>query len=189
MLAVFSVWKESRLRAERAGRYVARLMADPEPESVAALAAAGDGDDDHARWELRYARRAIGLLVSERDALDDRTSSEVAAALERALLADPNVAPDRRDMAGRQMNERLSAYRATLADRGGGVGTSARLARTLLLFAGSRASPETAPVVTELVGALVAECNRALRDAYVEANLPNDVAPSAVRAKRPETRD
>src|SRR5687767_8196831 len=101
-LAFLRALREGRGRDDRARRYVAAITAEPATDLVVALAAIADHDADHARWELRYARRAVGLLVSERDALDDRTSSEVAAALAVARDTDPGVAPDRRDVADRQ---------------------------------------------------------------------------------------
>ena len=58
------------------------LRGEPAAEDVAWLAhAATKGDTDHAAWELRYARRALGVLVAQRDALDDRTGSGVARAV------------------------------------------------------------------------------------------------------------
>ena len=58
------------------------LMSEPGPDDVDWLATrATRGDIDHARWELRYLRRALGVLVAQRDSLDDRTPSEVLRAL------------------------------------------------------------------------------------------------------------
>ena len=87
-------WRARRALDERARRYVAVLSTEPSMADVEWLAArATGGDVDHARWELRYARRALCLLAAQRDALDDRTASVVARALGRALAADPHVAP------------------------------------------------------------------------------------------------
>ncbi len=119
LAGLFGSWRAERGRAARALRYVASAMGEPDDAAVQALASAGDSDQDHARWELRYARRAIALLVSERDALDDQTSSDVAAALDAAHHSDPRVAPDRREVAGRQLNDRIREYRAALQDRSG----------------------------------------------------------------------
>ena len=41
---------------------------------------------------LRYARAAIGLLLAQRDALDDRTAAELAAAIGVMLDRDPRIA-------------------------------------------------------------------------------------------------
>jgi hypothetical protein len=170
---------ESRRREARARLYVEHLMADPPADIVLRLAAAGDADEDHARWELRYALRAIGYLVSERDALDDRTSAEVAHAIDDAQEADPNVARDRRAVAQRQFNERLRDYRAALADRTATAAPAERIGRVLLRYARS-ASPSNADArfAAEVVAELIAQCNAALREAYGEASLPVDTAPS-----------
>ena len=178
-------WKEERGREARAQRYVRYVMAEPGDELVRALAAVADGDDDHARWELRYARRAIGLLVSERDALNDQTSSDVAAALDTAHRADPRIAADRRPIAERQLNERLSEYRNALADRSGTAATAERLGRVLLSFARGRTeSPDTVALAValaaDLAATIVAESNAALRENYGEASLPDDIRPSEV---------
>lgn len=168
--------REERGRDTRARDYVAALMTEPDASLVARVAAAGDRDDDHARWELRYVRRAIGLLVAERDALDDRTSSDVAAALELARNSDPNIAADRRAVSDRQFNERLSAYRAALHERGANASSAERLAKVLLRFAGAGAPrDEDVRVACETMSALVTECNVALRGAYGEVTLPTEL--------------
>ena len=76
------------------------------------------GDADHAAWELRYLRRALGILVAQRDALDDRTPSEVLRTLASRMARDPNVDGELRELADRQFNARLSAYRDAFTSRG-----------------------------------------------------------------------
>jgi hypothetical protein len=175
-------WREERGRHERARDYVASLLKEPPDALVLALAEAGDGDADHARWELRYQRRVVGMLVAARDALDDQTSSDVASALERALHSDPNIAPARRGVAERQLNDRLRDYRKALTDRTEPGTTPERLGRVLLAFARARTpTPGSAALATEIAATTLADCNRALRDAYGEANLPPDLPPSRVR--------
>lgn len=155
------------MREARAAEYARALMADPPEDIVDRLATVGDGDRDHAQWELRYALRAIGYLVSERDALDDRTSSEVAAALSDLLTADSAVAADRRDIAGRQFNERLRDYRAALGDRLSPDEPAVRVARVLLRYARAR-TPDTNALTfaAAAVESLTAQCNEALREVY-----------------------
>jgi hypothetical protein len=165
-----AVNRESRARA-----YVAFVMEDPPESEVTALAAAGDADDDHARWELRYARRAFGLLIAQRDALDDRTASEVAAELERAHAADPRIAADRRHVSARQFNERLTTYGAALNDRTSPAGTSERLGRALLAF--SRAThpgDDAVAFAADVCATIVAGSNLALQQSYGEARLPTE---------------
>ena len=58
--------REDRARAQRADRYAALLMVPPPDALVDQLADLTDRDPDHARWEWRYARRALGVIVAER---------------------------------------------------------------------------------------------------------------------------
>ena len=179
LAGLFGSWRAERGRAARARRYVASAMAEPSDEAVRDLASAGDADHDHARWELRYARRAFALLVSQRDALDDRTGSDVAAALEVAQRGDLRVAPDRREIAGRHLNDRLRDYHAALHDRSASMATSERMGRVLLKFARASAMPpSTITMAAELAGTMLAECNQVLREIYGEVSLPENVRPS-----------
>jgi hypothetical protein len=175
-LAFLRAWREGRGRDDRARRYVVALTVEPPTDSVVSLAAIADHDADHARWELRYARRAAGLLVSERDALDDSTSSEVAAALAIARNSDPGIAADRREIADRQFNDRLSAYRTAWRDRSSALSTSERLGAVLLRFAGAAAPrPQDLQFARDTMAALLSECNAALRKAFGEATLPTEL--------------
>jgi len=179
-------WRAGRAERSRAERYVATLTLDPAAEDVRWLAeAASGGDLDHARWELRYARRALGLLTAQRDALDDRTASLVARALARALARDPAVAPGKLAVAERQLNARLRAYADALANRGG-AGSGWHLGRTLLEFAGRRdaAPPETVTHAATMLSRYLADANAALREGFGAAALPEDVAPSALGVPR-----
>ena len=184
--SLFRGWRASRGREGRAAAYVAALMAEPPAADVAWLAEQGtSGDADHARWELRYARRALGLVTARRDALDDRTASEVAHALEEAMNADPVVAPDRRRIASRQLNARLRAY-SEAVDRREAPGTGYHLGRALLDFAG-RSAPASEEIIAQagdIAARYLEESNLALRDCYGAAALPEDVAPSALAARR-----
>lgn len=76
------------------------------------------------------------MLVAERRAHDDRTPSRVAAAVHDAFVGDPNVAPESADLAERQFNDRLAAYRDALQTRAREPAAT-RLARVLLAFAGA----------------------------------------------------
>jgi hypothetical protein len=180
-------WQADRARRAQATAYVATLLAEPSAADVRWLTEGGTGgDEDHARWELRYARCAAGLLAARRDALDDRTASLVSAALERAWRRDPRVAPDRREIATRQLNTRLSAYTDALADKDGREGTLTKLSRVLLGFSG-RLDPTPSELATagERLGGYLRESSDALRHAFGAALLPDDERPSAV-AGRPK---
>lgn len=174
-------WRADRERQHRAAVYLAAVRAEPDDADVHWLAeAAAQGDADHARWELRYARLSLAVLTAQRDALDDRTASDIAAALASAMQHDPNVAPDMLVLAEKQFNDRLGAYREALNARGGSVGSGERLGRVLLAFASDGARSAGAPLAraVELLSAYVADANRTLRETYGEARLPEHVPPS-----------
>lgn len=176
-------WRALRDVRVRAAAYAAALTAEPDPELAKWLAAtATDGDLDHARWELRYARRALGLIVAERDALDDRTASLVAAALSDAFRRDPAIASDRVSLAERQFNQRLAAYREALREREAGRSSLERVARTLLRFAGGERDwpPEAERRIAEAAADFLARANAELRRAFGTAVLPEDVRPSSL---------
>jgi hypothetical protein len=174
-----------RARAERhaATAYVQAAFAEPPADDVRWLATlATGGDEDHAAWELRYARRAAALLLAQRDALDDRTGSLVAHALDEAMAADPHVAADMADLATRQFNERLAAYRDAL-DARSRESRGVRIGRVLLVFSGSvRAARGTGlAAAAGVCDRYVAELGAALAAAFGQAELPEDQPPSALR--------
>ncbi|HKO16018.1 MAG TPA: hypothetical protein VJU87_07250 [Gemmatimonadaceae bacterium] len=184
-MPLFARWRAERDLHRKAQRFVLRLLEEPGDEDVRWLAqAATRGDTDHARWELRYARRALGLLAAERDALDDRTGAVVAHALAAAFEHDPEIAEGMRDVSERQFNARLSAYRDGLAARAG-AGTAARLGQTLFAFAGGsfRQVDESILRSGELLMRYLGESNAALRELFGTAALPEHLPPSAVASK------
>jgi hypothetical protein len=178
-------WREEQALRRRAEGYVATLSREPDPGDVSWLAVLDPArDDDHARWELRYARRVMGLLVAERDALDDRTASAVGRALSASLRFDPRVAADKLAVAEAQLNARLRAYGEALRDRRSASPTGERLGRALLSFIGGPAGDEPGPDVVARAGEILAryltEGNGSLREAFGAASLPEDLPPSAV---------
>ena len=181
-MRLFRSFRDDRALLRRSAAYAAVLMQEPAADDVEWLAReATRGDTDHARWELRYVRRAIGILVAQRDALDDRTPSEVLRALLHRMSKDPNVDDALRDLAERQFNARLSAYRDAFSSRGHGT-PALRVAQNLLAFAGGPIRGDD-PVVqrgAELVADCVAAANEALRATFGTAELPEDVSPSAL---------
>lgn len=179
-------WRSVRERRRRAEQYVAVLQQEPAEADVLWLAeVATRGDLDHARWELRYARLALGVLAAQRDALDDRTGSDVVAVLAEAMQTDRRVDPDLLPLAERQLNDRLSGYREALVTRGGAVGSGEKLGRVLLAFAsdGARSAGAPLPHAVELLARYADEANAALRGTYGTATLPEDVAPSVAAAQ------
>lgn len=180
-------WREARERARRSHIVVGTLRREPAEADVDWLAdAAANGDRDHARWELRYARAALGLVVAQRDALADRTAAELSAGVLAALGADPHIAVDRRELAERQFNERLLAYREAMTLRGGTIQAADRVGRCLLAFASDGARTAGAPLAyaIELLQRYADEAAESLRAAYGEAELPEDVKPSVIRGTR-----
>jgi len=176
----FTRWRIERQQQRHADAYVAALLREPSDGDVAWLArAATRGDEDHARWELRYARRSIGLLVAQRDALDDRTASLVAQVLGAAFETDQHIDQGRFGLVERQFNARLSAYRDAIAART--ADTSTRLGQTLLAFSGGsfRDVDETVRRAGDVVAGYESEANEALRSAFGIAVLPEHVPPSA----------
>lgn len=171
-----------RRRHQKAESVVARLFREPNEADVLWLAdSAAGGDVDHARWELRYARRALGLIAAQRDALDDVTGSDIASAIIEAFATDAHVSPDRRELAVRQFNDRVTTYREALQSRGGTIGPADKLGRMLLAFASdsSRTAGSPLPRAITLMDGYLAEASAALRDAYGGApELPDDVKPS-----------
>lgn len=164
-----------------AERVIVALQAEPDPADVAWLAGLMlRPDEDHARWEFRYARRALGLLVAERDALNDRTAQEVREALDASLRRDPRIAGDRLDVARRQFAARIAAYRAAMAKRDGREPLAARLARELLTFAGAVTADHAGALVRagRVLEGYAVDAGESLRAAYGAAALPEDVAPS-----------
>lgn len=176
--------KEVELRRRAAQVYVAAASTEPAETDVAWLAAAiGDGDLDRARWELRYARRSIALLIAERDALDDRTGSQVAREMRLALQMDRSVAAGMVALAERQLNERLARFRTAFADRSSSDTVDARIARVFLDRLGVRDVTGNAGRAAEIVRQYANESQDALRAAFGVAQVPEDQPPS-VWAKR-----
>jgi hypothetical protein len=193
-MSLFARWRAERDLRRRSTGYVATLLEEPSDADAQWLAeTATRGDLDHARWELRYAKRAIGLIVAERDALDDRTGSSVSRVLAEAFERDPNIASDRLAVARHQFNARLGAYRDVLTSRppaartaGGGPSiaqTATRLGQILMAFAGGPVGPTARelPRASEVVGGYVDGAHDALRDAFGAASLPENISPSALQ--------
>jgi hypothetical protein len=180
-MALFQRWRAERSLRRRAEQYVAQLAGEPASADVTWLAAtATRSDEDHASWELRYARRAIALLVAQRDALDDRTGSAVGRVISEAFERDDRIDSDRRDLAERQFNARLSAYRDALGARV--PDATVRLGQTLIAFSGGsfRDADTNVRKAGEIVSGYAREANEALRAVFGAAALPENVPPSAM---------
>jgi hypothetical protein len=185
-----NLWRRERGFERKAAVYLQHVMSEPAADDVAWLAGiTAGGDRDHAGWELRYAKRALGLIAAQRDALDDRTASAVAAALGAATATDPRIDPAKLDVADRQFNARVSAYRDGLEARGG-LGAAARLGQTLLAFSGAALGPADRQVdrAGRLLLGYLAAANESLRGAFGSVFLPDGVPPSVAAAAWPRKR-
>ncbi|MHB1224145.1 MAG: molybdopterin-binding domain-containing protein [Gemmatimonadaceae bacterium] len=184
-MSLWDAWKASRQVRGAAERYAMESWGEPAEEDVRWLAReVAAGDEDRARWELRYLRRALAQLVAERDGLDDRTGAAVATALAERLRRDPDVARERLSIAERQSNLRLSRYRETLRERGAGPLPS-RLALALVqLAAPGRPPRDEEPELAVLVERELVAAQERLRDIFGVAALPDDVRPSDALNRR-----
>ena len=183
MLRFVEEWRAARRLRQRADAYTDALFREPEEADVAWLASTSTGGDlDRARWELRYARRALGVLAAQHDALDDKTGSAVAHRVSDAMTHDPHVAAGMMRVAERQFNERLRTYADALGSRGAREGTTARLGLALLGVADFPGMPDeaTSRRAGAILGGYLVEANEALRRIFGAATLPEDVRPSAV---------
>jgi hypothetical protein len=182
-----SRWSSQQLEREwerRASSFVSTLMTEPDPDAVERLSAVGDLDADHARWELRYLRRAVGLLIAGRDSLDDRTASLVGQALAKAVEHDPSAAPAMRATSAAQFNARLRLYRDLMGQRGASRTPVGRIGEALVGFAGGRPGNDQGAWAASWVAAELDRANEALRQEFGTAELPEDIAPSAMPVPR-----
>lgn len=177
MVGVWQAWRERQQLRAAAERYAAAAWTEPSESDVAWLSAvATGGDDDRARWELRYCRRSLAVLVAERDALDDRTGAAVSHAMLQRVHADRTVPPERVAIAERQFGTRLARFREAIRDRSAGP-LGGRLAQALLVVAGGGSSAVD-PTATGLVEGYWAAARAELRDCFGAAQLPEGARPS-----------
>lgn len=176
-MGLWADWQAARARRARVGVYLNHVLREVDGRTVAWLADAC-GNPATAQRELAWARRAIGLIVAERDALDDQTAADVAHQLAPVVSAEAKRDPGQ----GLAWDERWRAYMAALAVRGNPEPPATRLARVLLLGAGL-AAPDIRQVemATAFVQTVRAELNENLRAVFGAASLPEDVRPSALR--------
>ncbi|HYW33265.1 MAG TPA: hypothetical protein VE869_17315 [Gemmatimonas sp.] len=176
-MGMLNEWRAGRERRRRSATYLVALLQAPSPSDVEWLSRLS-GNASTAAQELMFARRAIGLIVAERDALDDRTASDVAHQLADVVVREARDAPAR----GRAWAERWRAYTGALAVRGETDAPATRLARVLLAGAGLESPGADAMArATLYVSSTRTQANEALRAVFGVASLPEDVRPSAIR--------
>ena len=176
-MGLWADWQATRARRHRVEGYLNQLLRGPDPAAVEWLGSSVRSPAVAAR-ELMFARRAIGLIVAERDALDDQTAADVAHHLAPVIGAENRSEP----AVGALWVERWREYTAALAVRGSSESPAARLALVLLNGAGVPA-PEPALLLraTAFVQETRTSLNEHLRQAFGAASLPEDVRPSALR--------
>jgi hypothetical protein len=168
-------------------RYADWLWQEPSATDVEWLAShVTGGDGDRAAWELRYARRALGLLVAERDALDDRTASLVAQEIAARTKLDRNVAPGLVGLAERQFDQRLRAYRDVVLGVPASRLGAEPLARAFaeVVVPGMELPPNVSGRLGAILLAYVLGANEKLRAAVGPAALPDDLPPSALAQRQ-----
>jgi hypothetical protein len=176
-MGLIADWRAGRERRRLADAYLKRVLTTPETADIEWLAPLVGGRD-RAQQELLFAQRAVALIVAERDALDDRTASDVAHALADVLDRESRQSAD----AGRVWSARWLAYTAALSMRGHIDPPATRLAR--VLFEGSGLSDPPADAlsrVAQVIQGTRTKANESLRAVFGVASLPEDVRPSALR--------
>lgn len=177
-MSILTEWRVGRERRKRAAVYLAAITQPVAPADVEWLKRLVEGQSEPlAVRELQFARRALGLIVAERDALDDRTASDVAHQLAGIIGQEARLD----QVAGRAWSERWRAYTGALAARGSHESPAARMARVMLAGAGVGA-PVSEQLIrgTQYILAVRASANEALLTAYGAVSLPEDIRPSAV---------
>jgi hypothetical protein len=176
-MGLWAEWQAARDRRRRVESYVGRMLREPDPATLSALEALAGAAVAHR--ELRFALLALGLIVAERDALDDQTAADVSHQLAPLLAADARRDPE----VGKLWLERWRAYTAALALRGSPEVPATRLARVLLAGAGVTA-PTAAQLalLTSFVQENRGALNEALRAVFGAASLPDDIRPSALKS-------
>lgn len=170
-------WRASRARRRRAKGYLHDVLGSPESTDIEWLSGI-TGDVARAERELVFARRALALIVAERDALDDRTASEVAHVLAGVIETEARESAAN----GAEWTARRRTYTAAMAARGNIEAPATRLGRVLLEGAGvARPTGEVLERAAQFVLSTRTKANEALRAVFGVASLPEDVRPSAMR--------
>lgn len=176
-MSLIAEWRASRERKRRADRYLAALLTPPSADEIGWLAGLS-GSRPNAERELVFMRRAIGLIVAERDALDDRTASDVAHALSAITEAESRRSAEQ----GREWVSRWRSYSAAMALRGQPEAPATRLAKVMLEGATVlNPSADALDRAVQTVHSARGQANELLRDVFGVASLPDDVRPSALK--------
>ncbi len=177
-MGLIAEWRASRERRHRAERYLDAVLTPAEAADLAWLSGVA-GDAARARREMDFLRRAVALIVAERDALNDQTAADVAHAL--TARAHDGVSASASDTTA--WSGRFREYSAAMAVRGNTEPPATRLARVLMESLG-RSTPSANDVerAAQLVQSARNTANEALRKVFGVASLPDDIRPSALRS-------
>lgn len=177
-MGIFAEWRAARAQRHQAESYIAGRLAPPNALDVAWLTSLNQNRNIAVR-ELDFARWAVGLAVSERDALDDRTAALVAHALTAALRSGRTTT---RGQDHGEWTHRWRTYSEALAARGSSEPPAVRMARVMLRGGGiDTPDHDMLERAAQIIRDDRATANEALRDVFGVASLPEDVAPSALR--------
>lgn len=180
-MSFWSRLSQRRALRRKALQYMRTLHAEPSEADVAWLASIDPGgDEDHAAWELRYARLALGVLAAERDALDDSVPASIAHAVTQSLSSDRRIAAAMLPLAERQFGSRLATYRDAVTRRHAGDPLDQRLGRTLLEFASHAEVPDQRTIdrAGQIAQGYMRSASTALLEVFGRASLPEDIRPS-----------
>lgn len=180
-MSFWSRLSQRRALRRKALKFVRTLHAEPSEADVAWLSSIDPGgDEDHATWELRYARLALGVLAAERDALDDSVPAAIAHAVTESLSSDRRIAAAMLPLAERQFGSRLATYREAVARRHAGDPLDQRLGRTLLGFTSHADVPDQRTVdrAGHIAQGYMRSASAALLEVFGRASMPEDVRPS-----------
>ncbi|HUF66100.1 MAG TPA: hypothetical protein VMM17_08985 [Gemmatimonadaceae bacterium] len=180
-MSFLSRFTQRRALRGKALKYVRTLHAEPSEADVAWLASIdAGGDEDHAAWELRYARLALGVLAAERDALDDSVPAAVAHAVTASLSSNRRIAAAMLPLAERQFGSRLATYRDAVARKHAGDPLDQRLGRTLLEFTSHSEVPDQRAIdrAGKIAQGYLRSASVSLLEVFGHASLPDDIKPS-----------
>ena len=177
-MGVIGDWRAARDRRRLSAAFLQAVLSPTDPADAEWLTTVA-GSRVAAERELLFARRALALIAAQRDALDDRTASDVARELGAVTDAE-----SRHDAAlSASWPARWRGYADALAVRGGTEPPATRLARVLLAGAGlSSPTAEQLGRATHSIQTMRARANESLRAVFGVASLPDDVRPSAWRS-------
>lgn len=169
--------REQRRRQALAERYLDNVLHDPSADELSWLMQASGASRELALIELAFSQKAIGLIVAERDALDDQTAADVSHAIDAIVAREALV---RRGVI-EEWHAHWAEYHDALEARGRAEPPLKRIARVLLRRCGTpEPQPEQLARAERLVTTFRHAANEALREAFGVASLPEDRPPSAL---------